>query len=75
MRKRTFVMRHAEMLDLLYLCRMYYEGALDDFMDCFMQADEIDWFVIDNWFDEYRSPTEGMKIVNGRLLDTLDIQR
>ena len=59
----------AEMLDLLYLCRMYYEGALDDFMDCFMQADEIDWFVIDNWFDEYRSPTEGMKIVNGRLLD------
>lgn len=59
----------AEMLDLLNLCKTYYEGAFDDFMDCFMQADEIDWFVVDNWFDEYRSPTEGMKIVNGRLLD------
>ena len=59
----------AEMLDLLNLCKMYYEGAFDDFIDCFMQADEIDWFVVDNWLDEYRSPTEGMKIVNGKLLD------
>lgn len=59
----------AEMLDLLNFCKMYYEGAFDDFIDCFMQADEIDWFVVDNWLDEYRSPTEGMKIVNGRLLD------
>ncbi|MBP3897442.1 MAG: hypothetical protein J6D57_06390 [Mogibacterium sp.] len=59
----------AEMLDLLGLCKNYYDGSFDDFMDSFMQADEIDWFVMDNWLDEYREPTDGMKIVNGRLLD------
>ena len=59
----------ADMLDLLELCKAYYEGAYDDFMDAFLQSDEIDWFVADNWLDEYRSPTEGMKVVNGRLVD------
>lgn len=59
----------AEMLDLLDICEEHYEGACDDFADLFFQTDEIDWFVMDNWFDEYAEPTEGMKIVNGRLLD------
>jgi len=59
----------AEMLDLLDLCEKYYEGSCDDFIDCFLQADEIDWFVVDNWLDEYRSPTDGMKVVDGRLVD------
>ena len=59
----------AEMLDLLDLCEDHYEGAYDDFMDSFFQTDEVDWFVTDNWMDEYREPTNGMKIVNGRLLD------
>ena len=59
----------AEMLDLLDICEEHYEGSYDEFMDMFFQTDEIDWFVMDNWFDEYREPTGGMKIVNGRLLD------
>ena len=44
----------AEMLELLELCKTYYDGAFDDFVDCFMQTDEIDWFVVDNWLDDYR---------------------
>jgi len=59
----------AEMLDLLDICEMYYEGSCADFMDSFMQTDEINWFVVDNWLDEYRSPTDGMKVVDGRLVD------
>lgn len=59
----------AEMLDLLDICAEHYEGAHDEFVDMFFQTDEIDWFAVEHWLDEYAEPTEGMKIVNGRLLD------
>ena len=59
----------ADMLGMLDICKNHYDGAYDEFMDMFFQTDEIDWFVMDNWFDEYREPTEGMKIVDGRVLD------
>jgi hypothetical protein len=59
----------AEMLDLLDICAEHYEGSYDEFVDMFFQTDEIDWFAVEHWLDEYAEPTEGMKIVNGRLLD------
>lgn len=59
----------AEMLDLLDICEEHYEGSYDEFVDMFFESDEIDWFAAEHWLDEYTEPTEGMKIVNGRLLD------
>ena len=59
----------AEVLDLLDICAEHYEGSYDEFVDMFFQTDEIDWFAVEHWLDEYTEPTEGMKIVNGRLLD------
>ena len=59
----------AEMLDLLDICAEHYEGSYDEFVDMFFESDEIDWFAAEHWLDEYAEPTEGMKIVNGRLLD------
>jgi len=59
----------AEMLDMLDICAEHYEDAHDEFVDMLFQTDEIDWFAVEHWLDEYTEPTEGMKIVNGRLLD------
>lgn len=59
----------AEMLDMLDICAEHYEDAHNEFVDMFFQTDEIDWFAVEHWLDEYTEPTEGMKIVNGRLLD------
>ena len=59
----------AEMLDLLDICAEHYEGSYDEFVDMFFESDEIDWFAAEHWLDEYAERTEGMKIVNGRLLD------
>ena len=58
----------AEMLDLLDICEEHYEGSYDEFMDMFFETDEIDWFAVEHWLD-FTEPTDGMKIVNGRLLD------
>ncbi len=59
----------AEMLDLLDICAEHYEDSYDEFIDMFFDTDEIDWFAVEHWLDEYREPTDGMKIVNGRLVD------
>ena len=62
----------AEMLDILMTCKPYYESAYDDFMEFFLQTDEIDWFLVESWLDEWGGPADRMSIVRGRCIDGED---
>jgi hypothetical protein len=62
----------AEMLDILMTCKPYYESAYDDFMEFFLQTDEIDWFLVESWLDEWGGPADRMGIVRGRCIDGED---
>ncbi|MBR2539568.1 MAG: hypothetical protein IKE85_01880 [Mogibacterium sp.] len=62
----------AEMLDILMTCKPHYESAYDDFMECFLQTDEIDWFLVESWLDECSGPTDRMCLVRGRCIDGED---
>lgn len=62
----------AEMLDILMTCKTHYESAYDDFMEFFLQTDEIDWFLVESWLDEWGGPTDRMNIVRGRCIDGED---